>query len=299
MTARPLPPELVPFTTPRRVLDHGHVMLVDVMGDDERIEQVARLSYEGGRSVTDRRGLLRYLLRHRHTSPFEQVKITLDIRLPIFVARQLVRHRMQALNEVSARYTELPADFYVPEPSQVCEQDPKNKQGRAEPLSEELADAFREGLTSMSRDAHAVYGAWMKNMNVARETARFVLPLATYTHWVTTWDLHNLFHMLKLRTDPHAQWEIREFANAIAEIVQAWCPLAFEAWVDYSRDARTFSRQELDVLRFMVKDLLDEFVAPGSQRAYVRGLFESCDVETQRERAEFLRDLGIELPKES
>lgn len=286
------------FATPRRVLDHGHVALVDVMGDDERIEAVARLSYgDGTRTASDRRALIRYLVRHRHTSPLEQVTITLDVKLPIFVARQLVRHRMQSLNEVSARYSVLPAEFYVPDPEQVCHQSQTNKQGRAEPLDLETAAAFREELRRGSERAFGTYDVALTH-DVARETARIGLPLGTYTHWWTTWDLHNLLHMLQLRLDAHAQWEIRVYAEAIADIVKAWVPLAWEAFEDYRLHAATFSRQEMAVLRQIVDEflLVEEEAAKNEGRTFerrevFRWLFEHHGVETQRERTEFVRKL--------
>lgn len=231
-----------------RVLDHGHVRLVDVMGDDERIEQVARLSYEGGRRRSERRGLLRYLMRHRHTSPFEQVAITLDIKLPIFVARQLVRHRTQSLNEVSGRYSVLPEEFYVPDPEQICYQDANNLQGRAGQMGAREADAFRAFIRAGAEDAFEIYHAALE-WGVAKETARMGLPVNTYTHWWTTWDAHNLLHMLALRLDSHAQWEIRQYAEAIANIVRDWLPLTWEAFEDYRLGAVTLSRQEVDYLR--------------------------------------------------
>lgn len=294
---------LARFSAPRPVLDHGHVALVDVMGDDERIEAVARLSYgDGTRSVSDRRALIRYLVRHRHTSPLEQVAITLDIKLPIFVARQLVRHRTQSLNEVSARYSELPEEYYIPEPEQVCAQSKTNKQGRAEPVSPPVSHAFREGLRNGAGRSFSAYKSAL-DLDVARETARIGLPLGTYTRWWTTWDLHNLLHMLQLRLDEHAQWEIRVYANAIADIVKEWVPLAWEAFEDYRLQAATFSRQELAVLRQIVSEflLVEQSAAesegkPYDQREVFRWLFEHHGVETQRERVEFVRKLTEQAP---
>ena len=232
----------------RRVLDWGHVRLVDVMGDDARIEEVARLSYEGARKVSERRSLLRYLLRHRHTSPFEQVAITLDIKLPIFVARQLVRHRTQKLNEVSARYSVLPDEFYIPTPAQVCYQDSNNKQGRAGPVSDDVLDRFMGNTLDDAKEAFSTYRMALED-GVARETARIGLPLSTYTHWYTTWDAHNLLHMLHLRLDKHAQWEIRQYAEAIAEIVRAWLPITWEAFEDYRLNAQTLAGYEVELMR--------------------------------------------------
>lgn len=237
------------FGEPQRVLDHGRVWLVDVMGDDARIAEVARVSYQRG---TGRRRpdehLLRYLLRHRHTSPFEQCVVTIGMKMPIFVARQFVRHRTQSINEVSARYSVLPAEFYVPDPEQVCHQSKRNKQGRAEPLTPEEAEAFRAYGIRVSEDMFAGYAQWL-DQDTARETARMYLPLATYTEWVFTINLHNMMHLLSLRMDPHAQWETRQFANQLAEIVKAWCPIAWEAFEDYTLYAVRFSRMEWAVIR--------------------------------------------------
>lgn len=248
------------------VLDHGHVMLVDYMGSDTRIEEVARLSYNtgglapplgngsgggngqgGGRSVNDTRGLLRYLLRHGHTSPFEQVAVTLDMKLPIFVARQLVRHRTQKLNEVSARYSVLPEEFYVPPLSQVCVQSEVNKQGRGHALDLGDGEAVRESIKRHSENGFRLYRELLEK-GVARETARMVLSVNTYTHWCTTWDAHNLLHMLRLRLDSHAQWEVREYARVISEIVSAWLPLTWEAFTDYTLRSVRLSRWEWEVL---------------------------------------------------
>jgi thymidylate synthase (FAD) len=239
---------LTEFGEKRRVLDWGHVRLVDVMGDDARVEEVARLSYEGARKVSETRGLLRYLMRHRHTSPFEQAVITLDIKLPIFVARQLVRHRAQSLNEVSARYSVLPDEFYVPNATQVCYQDANNKQGRSGIVSDDVLDRFLGNTLDDAKEAFSTYKIALED-GVARETARIGLPLSTYTHWYTTWDAHNLLHMLELRLDKHAQWEIRKYAEAIANIVKVWLPLTWEAFEDYRLNAETLARYEVEAVR--------------------------------------------------
>ena len=187
------------------VLDYGHVTLVDVMGNDERIEQVARLSYQKGtRKVSETRALLRYLIRNRHTSPLEQAVITLDMKMPIFVARQLVRHRTQAINELSGRYSEMPEEFYVPDQAQICYQATNNKQGRSGPLPEEEAWQLQQQMYVEAGDAFTSYRQFLE-AGVSRETARMNLPLSTYTQWCTTMNLHNLLHMLSLRLDPHAQ----------------------------------------------------------------------------------------------
>jgi thymidylate synthase (FAD) len=233
------------------VLDAGHVRLIDVMGDDERIEQVARVSFDG-RGRSERRSLLRYLIRHRHTSPFEHAQITLDIRAPIFVARQMMRHRMQSINEVSARYTELPADGYRPDPAQVCAQSETNRQGRGAPLDEATATAWIDADRAAACTSADLY-RWACASGVSRELARITLPVSTYTRWVSTWDAHNLMHFLALRLDPHAQWEVREYAQAIAHVVADWLPLTWEAFVDYRLRAATLSRAEVEALRMALQ----------------------------------------------
>jgi len=242
---------LAKWSTPTPVLDHGHVRLVDVMGDDERVEQVARLSYQKGtRQVSETRSLLRYLIRHRHTSPLEQAVITLDMKMPIFVARQLVRHRTQSINELSGRYSEMPEEYYVPD--EIYEQSTTNKQGRGTMMDDSTSDATLATMRMLNEEAFLSYQDMLKD-DVARETARMVLPLSTYTQWCTTMNLHNLLHMLELRLDPHAQWECRQYAEAIAKIVQDWCPIIWEAFVDYRLEAVTFSREEAQFIRATVQ----------------------------------------------
>ena len=266
------------------VLDHGHVTLVDVMGGDERIEQVARLSYQKGtRKVSETRGLLRYLLRNKHTSPFEQAVITLDMKMPIFVARQLVRHRTQSLNELSGRYSELPEEFYVPLPEQICYQSTDNKQGRSGPLPEEEAWQLRQQLHEEAEETFASYRQFLE-AGVSRETARINLPLSTYTQWCTTMNLHNLLHMLALRLDPHAQWECRQYAEAIWKIVKDWCPITAEAFEDFVLEAETFSKQELLVVRTLL----------GSEHLRNAVLLTAEGPNwSEREKKEFLKKLGI------
>jgi len=201
-----------------------------------------------GRGRSERRALLRYLMRHRHTSPFEHACVTLDIRAPIFVARQMMRHRMQSINEVSARYTELPADGYRPDLAQVCEQSSANKQGRGDALAPDLAQTWLDADRAASSTSADLY-RWAIASGVCRELARVSLPVSTYTRWVCTWDAHNLLHFLALRLDKHAQWEVRQYAQVIASIVADWLPLTWEAFVDYRRDAVSLSRIEVDALR--------------------------------------------------
>lgn len=232
-----------------RCLDKGFVRLLDVMGDDTAIVQAARVSYgEGTRSVSDDRKLIRYLMRHRHTSPFEMVEFKFHIKLPIFVARQWIRHRTASVNEYSGRYSIMRDEFYLPEPEQLRPQSPLNRQGRAEqPLPAELAETLRERLRTSQQQLYAEYQELLQH-NLARELARINLPLSLYTEWYWKIDLHNLLHFLRLRLDEHAQYEIRVYARAIAEIVKTVVPLAWEAFEDYVLYAVTFSRAEQAVL---------------------------------------------------
>jgi thymidylate synthase (FAD) len=232
---------------PVPVLDHGFVRLVDVMGDDEAIEQAARVSFDG-RGRSERRALIRYLVRHRHTSPLEQAVIKLELKLPIFVARQLVRHRTQSISEVSARYAALPSEVYLPTTDQVREQSRENRQGRGDRLDERLALDWIIASSSIMAAAHDTYQGCL-DLGISRELARTVLPVGTYTRWVTTMNAHNLLHLLALRLDRHAQWEVRQYAEAIARIVADWLPLTWEAFTDYRIEAATLSRAEVAALR--------------------------------------------------
>ena len=268
---------------PVQVLDHGHVRLIDVMGDDERVEQVARLSYQQGtRKVSETRSLLRYLIRHRHTSPLEQAVITLDMKMPIFVARQLVRHRTQSINELSGRYSEMPEEYYVP--AEVYEQSTTNKQGRGEQAHPAMESSFRVNMRRSGEESFALY-ARLREEHVARETARIVLPLSTYTQWCTTMSLHNLLHMLELRLDHHAQWECRVYAEAIAKIVEDWCPIIWEAFVDYRLEAATFSRAEVKYIRERIA--MDGLDLPNDDELTAKTHL------SYRERGEFLLKLGV------
>jgi thymidylate synthase (FAD) len=237
-----------------RCLDKGFVRLIDVMGDDAAIVQAARVSYgEGTRSVSDDRKLIRYLMRHRHTSPFEMVEFKFHIKLPIFVARQWIRHRTANVNEYSGRYSIMREEFYLPEPEQIRPQSLLNKQGRSEePLPEELARSVRQRLQDTQQRLYAEYQELLQQ-NLARELARINLPLSLYTEWYWKIDLHNLFHFLRLRLDEHAQYEIRVYARAIAEIVKQVVPLAWEAFEDYVLNAVTFSRAEQAALARMLR----------------------------------------------
>lgn len=230
-------------------LNAGFVRLVDYMGGDESIVQAARVSYgKGTKTVNEDRGLIRYLMRHLHTTPFEMVELKFHVKLPIFVARQWIRHRTANVNEYSGRYSIMKDEFYVPEIGAIHYQSHRNKQGRADlevPL--ELRRKVLEILTNAQKQTYEEYGQ-MLDSDIARELARINLPLSLYTEWYWKIDLHNLFHFLHLRIDPQAQYEIRVYAEAIAEITKKIVPLAWEAFDDYVLKAENFSRLEMNVL---------------------------------------------------
>lgn len=246
---------------PLPVLDHGFIRVVDYMGDDAAIVQAARVSYgKGTRKISQDEGLIRYLMRHRHTSPFEMCEIKLHVKLPMFVARQWIRHRTANVNEYSARYSILDKEFYVPAADQLAAQSTTNNQGRGAPISDvEAATA----LELLRRDAAQAFESYEHLLNadadgqaqdesrpgLARELARIGLPLSTYTQWYWKTDLHNLFHFLALRADAHAQYEIRVYADVLRDVVERWTPLAARAFEDYRLNGAELSRQALDVVR--------------------------------------------------
>ncbi|MEK7465384.1 MAG: FAD-dependent thymidylate synthase [Patescibacteria group bacterium] len=232
-----------------RCLDHGFVYLVDYMGNDEAIAQAARVSYgKGTKKTSEDQGLIRYLLRHRHTTPFEMVEFKFHCKLPIFVARQWIRHRTANVNEYSGRFSEMSKEFYLPEPKVISVQSQGNKQGRGNALSPEEAEVVRNILKS---DFDIVYGDYeqLLEKNVARELARIGLSVANYTEWYWKIDLHNLFHFLSLRLDAHAQYEIRVFAEAMADIVKDTVPFAFKAFEDYRLNAMQLTAVEMKMVR--------------------------------------------------
>ncbi len=226
------------------VLDKGFVRLVDYLGSDERIVQAARVSYgRGTKTLREDAALIDYLMRNQHTSPFEQVVLTFHVKLPIFVARQWVRHRTARLNEISGRYSVMKDEFYVPAPETLRTQSEVNKQGRSdETLSEDDARAVVEGLAAGQAEAYARYEAMLEK-NLAREVARIGLPLSLYTEWYWQMDLNNLFRFLKLRLDAHAQWEIRQYAQVVADLTRAVAPLAYAAFERHVLSAVTLSSE--------------------------------------------------------
>jgi len=239
------------------VLDHGFVRVIDYMGDDAAICQAARVSYgKGTKSVSNDEGLIRYLMRHWHSTPFEMCEIKLHVKLPVFVARQWIRHRTANVNEYSARYSILDREFYIPAPEHVAAQSTVNNQGRGDVLEGEEAARVLEILKADSARAYDNYQAMISDdgqQGLARELARMNLPANIYTQWYWKVDLHNLFHFLRLRADAHAQYEIRVYADEICKIVADWVPAAYRAFEDYRMGGATLSATALDCIRRMVK----------------------------------------------
>ncbi|MEO1178368.1 MAG: FAD-dependent thymidylate synthase, partial [Pseudomonadota bacterium] len=239
------------------VLDHGFVRVIDYMGDDNAITQAARVSYgKGTKTVSNDEGLIRYLMRHWHSTPFEMCEVKLHVKLPVFVARQWIRHRTANVNEYSARYSILDREFYIPAPDALAAQSVINNQGRGEALSGEEAERV---LRYLRDDAMRCYDHYEEMISqdsqqgLARELARMNLPANIYTQWYWKVDLHNLFHFLRLRADAHAQYEIRVYADAICEVVKDWVPAAYGAFEDYRMGGATLSATALDCIRRMVK----------------------------------------------
>ena len=242
--------------TAHQVLDHGLVRVIDYMGDDAAICQAARVSYgKGTKAVSDDRGLIRYLMRHWHSTPFEMCEVKFHVKLPVFVARQWIRHRTANVNEYSARYSILDREFYIPAPEQLAAQSTVNNQGRGQVL--EGAEAQRV-LDILRDDAMRAYDHYEDMLTpdedagkqgLARELARMNLPANVYTQWYWKIDLHNLFHFLRLRADHHAQYEIRVYAETMCDITRDWVPAAYEAFEDYRLGGQSLSGKAVEVLK--------------------------------------------------
>ena len=269
---------------PLPVLDHGFVRVIDYMGDDPAIVQAARVSYgRGTKRVRQDAGLIRYLMRNWHTTPFEMCEIKYHVKLPIFVARQWIRHRTANVNEYSARYSILDREFYVPAPQQLAAQSTTNRQGRGEVLGEDEAGRVFELLRE---DAERAYDHYQEMLNedsegnvldpdrqgLARELARMNLSLNFYTQWYWKIDLHNLLHFLWLRNDAHAQYEIRAYADAMLGTVECWVPLAYEAFMDYRAGGAQLSEKGLAVVRQMLAGEEVDQPASGMSKADWREL---------------------------
>src|SRR5882724_2149085 len=258
------------------VLDHGFVSLVDYMGTDECIERAARVSYGyGTRQTSQTRGLLRYLRRHMHTTPSEMIEFKFHCSMPMFIARQWIRHRSANVNEYSGRYSLMPMLFYTPSEEQLQTQSKKNNQGRSGTVVE--AEKYTEAVSrwnEIRQKSQATY-EWMTNEDMARELARIDLPLSTYTQWYWKIDLHNLLHFLKLRVDHHAQWEIQEFGRVMAGMLKRVAPLSYEAWIDYDVCGKRVSRMDLEVLRRLLSAEADELRARDGVRLDAAALAEA------------------------
>ncbi len=248
---------------PFSLLDHGFIRVIDYMGDDSAVVQAARVSYGAGtKKVREDRGLIRYLIRHRHTTPFEMCEIKFHVKLPIFVARQWIRHRTANINEYSARYSILDKEFYVPSPENLARQSSTNRQGRGLVLEGEQAARVMKILHEDATRAHEHYRQMMSGSDgdgieedpdgLARELARMNLTLNFYTQWYWKVNLHNLMHFLSLRSDAHAQYEIRVYADLMLEILKEWVPFTFEAFSDYRLGAVELSAQALAVVKRMM-----------------------------------------------
>lgn len=249
---------------PIDVLDHGFVRVIDYMGTDSAIVQAARVSYGAGtKKVNEDAGLINYLLRHRHTTPFEMCEIKFHIKLPIFIARQWIRHRTANVNEYSGRYSIMDKEFYIPAPEQLAAQSSSNRQGRGDVLEGEQARRVLEILKADSVNAYAHYEEMLNSdeegnihdpnkTGLARELARMNLPVNFYTQWYWKIDLHNLLHFLSLRADSHAQYEIRVYAEAMLDILKRWLPITHAAFMDYRVGGTSISAKGLEVVKRLI-----------------------------------------------
>ena len=265
-TVRVTAPELeAVLYKPIEVLDHGFIRVIDYMGDDSSIVQSARVSYgKGTKKISNDKGLIKYLMRHRHSTPFEMCEIKFHIKLPIFIARQWIRHRTANVNEYSARYSILDKEFYIPSAENLAAQSAINNQGRGDALTDDEASNV---IQILKKDAEQTYSNYETLLNessegniidesksgIARELARMNLTLNTYTQWYWKIDLNNLLHFLALRADDHAQYEIRVYADAMLDIVKKWVPLTYEAFEDYRIGGTELSAKEVNLMRKLLK----------------------------------------------
>ena len=265
-TARVTAPELeAVLYRPIEVLDHGFIRVIDYMGDDSSIVQSARVSYgKGTKKISNDKGLIKYLMRHRHSTPFEMCEIKFHIKLPIFIARQWIRHRTANVNEYSARYSILDKEFYIPSAENLAAQSAINNQGRGDALTDDEASNV---IQILKKDAEQTYSNYETLLNessegniidesksgIARELARMNLTLNTYTQWYWKIDLNNLLHFLALRADDHAQYEMRVYADAMLDIVKKWVPLTYEAFEDYRIGGTELSAKEVNLMRKLLK----------------------------------------------
>ena len=239
------------------ILDHGFVRVIDYMGDDTAVVQAARVSYgQGTKKSRDDSGLIKYLMKNWHSTPFEMCEIKLHVKLPVFVARQWIRHRTANVNEYSARYSILDKEFYIPEPDKLASQSESNAQGRGNVLTNAEAESVLKILKNDSNRLYANYEEMLSKdgkQGLARELARMNLPMNIYTQWYWKTNLHNLFHFLRLRADTHAQYEIRVYADLIMKIVEDWVPISFAAFKAYRLESVQLSSHGVECLRRMLK----------------------------------------------
>ena len=248
---------------PLKVLDKGFIRVVDYMGNDSSVVQAARVSYgKGTKKKSEDEGLIRYLLRHRHTTPFEMCEIKLHIKLPIFIARQWIRHRTASINEYSARYSILEDEFYIPKKYYLAEQSSSNKQGRGDNIDDKSASKILKILKEDSLNCYKNY-SWMLNEknsdqydnnrpSLSRELARINLTLNTYTQWYWKIDLHNFMHFVSLRADSHSQFEIREYGKTLLTILSKWTPLSYKAFLSYRLNSAELSMESINVIKKMI-----------------------------------------------
>ena len=265
-TARVTAPELeADLYQPIEVLDHGFVRVIDYMGDDSSVVQSARVSYgKGTKKISNDKGLIKYLMRHRHSTPFEMCEIKFHIKLPIFIARQWIRHRTANVNEYSARYSILDKEFYIPSAENLAAQSQINNQGRGDALTDDEASNVIQILKNDAEQTYANYETLLNENSsggvldesksgIARELARMNLTLNTYTQWYWKIDLNNLLHFLALRADDHAQYEIRVYADVMLDLVKKWVPLTYEAFEDYRMGGTELSAKEIKLMRKLLK----------------------------------------------
>ncbi len=265
-TIRPVSPNLEKILySMYPVLNKGFLRVIDYMGNDNSVVQAARVSYgKGTKKISEDRGLIRYLLRHRHSTPFEMCEIKFHVKLPIFVARQWIRHRTASINEYSARYSILEDEFYIPSKKNLSEQSVSNKQGRGEIIDDSLAKNIIEILKNDAENCYKNY-SWMLNepsnnhvdhdparAGLSRELARINLTLNTYTQWYWKTNLHNFMNFLSLRSDDHSQYEIRVYSDLMMKMLKKWVPLTYEAFNDYRVSSSEFSRLSLDVIKKLI-----------------------------------------------
>ena len=265
LTFRPVSSGMEKFLfKPLKVLDKGFIRVVDYMGNDNSIVQAARVSYgKGTKKKSQDEGLIRYLLRHRHTTPFEMCEIKLHVKLPIFIARQWIRHRTANVNEYSARYSILEDEFYIPKVSNLAEQSSLNKQGRGQEVDNTTAKKIINILLEDSKNCYNNY-TWMLNEvgggnfdksrpSLSRELARINLTLNTYTEWYWKVDLHNFMHFVSLRADKHSQYEIRAYAEILLNILKSWVPITYRAFNSYRLNSAELSEESLEIVKKLVK----------------------------------------------